>query len=175
MSLKIKVKETKTGRQMRMLTNEKKVAFRVGVFGSDNSEMVTIGAVHEFGAEIEVKESRFVQDLGKVVKEGTIIRIPARRWASLAMERNEKFIKKLIRQVLKRIGEGKLTIDKANNIVAITLASLTKQNLGVNMPPPLKYRQGTPLVDNGDLRKSIGTKIITNKGISNTLGYGDDR
>ena len=94
MSLKIKVKETKTGRQMRMLTNEKKVAFRVGVFGSDNSEMVTIGAVHEFGAEIEVKESRFVQDLGKVVKEGTIIRIPARRWASLAMERNEKFIKK---------------------------------------------------------------------------------
>ena len=155
MSLKIKVKETKTGRQMRMLTNEKKVAFRVGVFGSDNSEMVTIGAVHEFGAEIEVKESRFVQDLGKVVKEGTIIRIP--------------------RQVLKRIGEGKLTIDKANNIVAITLASLTKQNLGVNMPPPLKYRQGTPLVDNGDLRRSIGTKIITNKGISNTLGYGDDR
>ena len=43
------------------------------------------------------------------------------------------------------------------------------------MPPPLKYRQGTPLVDNGDLRRSIGTKIITNKGISNTLGYGDDR
>ena len=90
------------------------------------------------------------------------------------MERNESFIKGLIKRVLKNIGEGKITIDKANSIVAITLASLTKQNLGVNMPPPLKYRQGTPLVDNGDLRRSIGTKIITNKKISKTLGYGDD-
>lgn len=174
MSLKIKVKETRIGKQMKMLTDEKKVAFRVGIFGSDDSEMVTIGAVHEFGAEIEVKESRFVQDLGKVVKEGTIIKIPARRWASSAMERNDKFIKKLIRQVLKRIAQGKLTVERANNIVAITLASLTKQNLGVNMPPPLKYRQGTPLVDNGDLRRSIGTKIITKTGISKTWGYGDD-
>lgn len=174
MSVRVKIKETKAGRQMRMLTKEKKVAFRVGVFGSDDSKMVTIGAVHEFGAEIEVKENRFVQDLGKVVKEGTVIKIPARRWASLAMERNESFIKGLIKRVLKNIGEGKITIDKANSIVAITLASLTKQNLGVNMPPPLKYRQGTPLVDNGDLRRSIGTKIITNKKISKTLGYGDD-
>lgn len=173
MKFKVKTKETKVGKQMRMLTKEKKVAFRVGIFGSDDSEMVTIGAVHEFGAEIEVKESRFVQDLGKVVKEGTIIKIPARRWASLAMERNEKFIKKLIRQVLKNIAEGKINIEKANNIVAITLASLTKQNLGVNMLP-LKHRQGTPLVDNGDLRRSIGTKIITNRGISKTLGYGDE-
>ena len=105
MSVRVKIKETKAGRQMRMLTKEKKVAFRVGVFGSDDSEMVTIGAVHEFGAEIEVKENRFVQDLGKVVKEGTIIKIPARRWASLAMERNESFIKGLIKRVLKNIGE----------------------------------------------------------------------
>lgn len=174
MKFTTKIKETKVGKQMRMLTKEKKVAFRVGVFGSDNSEMVTIGAVHEFGAEIEVKENRFVPDLGKIVKQGTIIRIPARRWASLAMERNEKFIKKLIKNSLKSISEGKITIDQANNIVAITLASLTKENLGVGMIP-LKYRDGTPLVDNGDLRRSIGTKIVTNKGISKTIGYGDDK
>ena len=174
MKFTTKIKETKVGKQMRMLTKEKKVAFRVGVFGKDNSEMVTIGAVHEFGAQIEVKENRFVPDLGRIVKQGTIIEIPARRWASLAMERNEKFIKILIKNSLKSIAEGKLTIEKANNIIAITLASLTKQNLGVNMIP-LKYRDGTPLVDHGDLRRSIGTKIVTNKGISKTIGYGDDK
>lgn len=174
MSLKMKIIETRAGKQMRMLTKEKKIAFKVGVFGSDSSEMVTIGAVHEFGAEIEVKENRFVPALGKTVKQGTVIEIPARRWATLAMERNENFIKKLIKNSLKKISEEEVTVEQVNNIIAITLASLTKQNLGVDMIP-LKYREGTPLIDNGDLRRSIGTKIVTNKGVSKTIGYGDDK
>lgn len=175
MKFKVKIKETQLGKALKRLNNEGNVSFKVGIFGADDSKMVKIAATHEFGAEIKVKENRFVPKLGRIVKQGTIIKIPARRWLSLAFTRNEKFYKELIKANLKKIAEGKMTIDKSNDVIAITLASRTKAELGKDMPPPLKYRNGTPLVDNGDLRRSIGTKVVTSKGISETKKYGDDQ
>ena len=175
MKFKVKIKETQLGKALKKLNNEGNVSFKVGVFGADDSKMVKIAATHEFGAEIKVKENRFVPKLGGIVKQGTIIKIPARRWLSLAFTRNEKFYKELIKANLKKISEGKMTIGKSNDIIAITLASKTKAELGKDMPPSLKYRNGTPLVDNGDLRRSIGTKVVTSKGISETKKYGDDQ
>lgn len=162
MKFKITTKETQLGKDLKRLNDERSVSFKVGVFGSDNKmvdkkgkkkNMVMIGAVHEFGTS----------------------KIPARRWLSLAFTRNEKFYKELIKTNLKKIAEGKMSIEKSNDIIAITLASRTKAELGKDMPPPLKYRNGTPLVDSGDLRRSIGTKIVTNKGVSETKKYGDDQ
>lgn len=162
MKFKVTTKETQLGKDLKRLNDERSVSFKVGVFGSDNKmvdkkgkkkNMVMIGAVHEFGTS----------------------KIPARRWLSLAFTRNEKFYKELIKTNLKKIAEGKMSIEKSNDIIAITLASRTKAELGKDMPPPLKYRNGTPLVDSGDLRRSIGTKIVTNKGVSETKKYGDDQ
>lgn len=175
MKFKVTTKETQLGKALKRLHSEGNVSFKVGVFGSDDSKMVKIAATHEFGAEIKVKENRFVPKLGRIVKQGTIIKIPARRWLSLAFIRNEKFYKELVKTNLKKIAEGKMSIEKSNDIIAITLASRTKAELGKDMPPPLKYRNGTPLVDNGDLRRSIGTKIVTSKGVSETKKYGDDQ
>lgn len=162
MKFKVTTKETQLGKALKKLHNEGNVSFKVGVFGSDNKmvdkkgkkkNMVMIGAVHEFGTN----------------------KIPARRWLSLAFTRNEKFYNELVKTNLKKIAEGKMSIEKSNDIIAITLASRTKAELGKDMPPPLKYRNGTPLVDTGDLRRSIGTKVVTNKGISETKKYGDDQ
>lgn len=160
MKFKVTTKETQLGKALKKLHSEGNVSFKVGVFGSDNKmvdkkgkkkNMVMIGAVHEFGTS----------------------KIPARRWLSLAFIRNEKFYKELIKTNLKKIAEGKMSVEKSNDIIAITLASRTKAELGKDMPPPLKYRNGTPLVDSGDLRRSIGTKISTSKGVSETKKYGD--
>ena len=162
MKFKVTTKETQLGKALKKLHSEGNVSFKVGVFGSDNKmvdkkgkkkNMVMIGAVHEFGTN----------------------KIPARRWLSLAFTRNEKFYNELVKTNLKKIAEGKMSIEKSNDIIAITLASRTKAELGKDMPPPLKYRNGTPLVDTGDLRRSIGTKVVTNKGISETKKYGDDQ
>lgn len=174
MSVKTTFKATKLGKTLKKLSKEGSVTFKTGLFGSDDSEMVMIGAVHEFGTEFKVKKTHFVPPLKRIVKEGTIIKIPARRWLSLAYTRNEKFYKQLLAKQIKKIVEGKTSFEEANKKIAIILSSKTKSELGIDMPPPLKYRDGTPLVDNGDLRRSIGTKIITNKGKSSTIGRGNN-
>lgn len=174
MSVKVTFKPTKLGKMLKKLSKEGNVSFKTGVFGDDDSKMVMIGAVHEFGTEFKVKKTHFVPSLKRIVKEGTIVKIPARRWLSLAYTRNEKFYKQLLANQIKKIVEGKTTFEEANKKIAIVLSSKTKAELGRDMPPPLKYRNGTPLVDNGDLRRSIGTKIVTNKGKSNTIGRGNN-
>lgn len=174
MKIKIIEKQTQVGKAIRKLNKENKVVFKTGVFGKDNSEMVKIGAVHEFGAEYKVKEAHYVPPLKRYIKVGTIVKIPARRWLSLGFERNKEFYIKLLKKNLKQKSEGKKDFDSINNEVAFAIARTVKSELGKDMPPPLKYRQGTPLIDNGDLKRSIGTKIVSTKKTSETKGYGKE-
>lgn len=177
-NLKVTSNPTKLGKELFSQAKQKeRVSFRVGIFGSDDSKQVIKGASHEFGANIKVTEKMrgfFMYKFGIPLKIGSEIKIPARKWLTLAYERNKKFFDKLIRTNMLKISEGELTIEESNNIIAITLASITKEELGKNMPPPLKFRKGTPLVDTGDMRRAIGTKIVTKKGVSKTKGYGED-
>ena len=174
MNVKFTEKETKIGKALRRLNKDEKVSFKTGVFGRDNSKMVMIGAVHEFGSEYTVKKTHFVPPLRRVVKAGTVVKIPARRWLSIGYQRNKEFYFKLLKKNLKQKSEGKKSFDELNNEMAFAMARTIKSELGKNMPPALKYRQGTPLIDHGDLKRAIGTKVVTNKKITNTKGYGDD-
>ncbi|MGL5243829.1 MAG: hypothetical protein ACRC7R_01450 [Sarcina sp.] len=178
---KLKVTSTPTKLGKELLSQAKqgsKVSFRVGVFGSDDSTQVKKAASHEFGAEIKVtKKMRgyFMAKFGVPLKVGSIIKIPARKWLTLAFERNRDYFNQLIKANVKKVAEGRMTVEESNNIIAITLAEVTKEELGQDMNnPPIKYRKGTPLVDTGDMRRSIGTKIVSRKGVSKTHGYGDD-
>ena len=74
MNVKFTEKETKIGKALRRLNKDEKVSFKTGVFGRDNSKMVMIGAVHEFGAEYTVKKTHYVPPLRRVVKAGTVIK-----------------------------------------------------------------------------------------------------
>ena len=174
---KVTSKPTRAGKELFKLGKQKsRTSFRVGVFGSDDSKQVIKGAVHENGAEIKVTEKMrgyFLAVFGVPLKVGSIIKIPARKWLTLAYERNIKFFTKLIKKNMAKVAEGKLTVKESNDIISITLASVTKEELGVDMKPRLKHREGTELVDTGDLRRAIGTKIVTSRSISKTKGYGE--
>lgn len=174
MKIKIIEKETQIGKAIRRLNKENKVVFKTGIFGKDNSEMVMIGAVHEFGAEYKVKKTHYVPPLKRYVKAGTIVKIPARRWLSLGYQRNKKFYHELIKKNLKQKSEGKKNFESINEEIAFAIARTIKSELGRDMPPPLKYRNGTPLIDNGDLKRAIGTKIVSTKKASSTKGYGEE-
>ena len=162
-------KPTNTLKNLKKLEQRKNVYFQTGVFGSDDSEIVKIAAIHEFGGEIKIKKNRYVPVLGVTIKAGTIITMPERKWLTIAFERNREIIDKIIKSNLKKIGEGKLTIDDSNEIIALALSSLTKKEMGKEVMQP-KYRKGTPMVDSGRLRQSIGTKVNL-KG--KTKGYGE--
>lgn len=151
-------KPTNTLKNLKKLEQRKNVYFQTGVFGSDDSEMVQIAAIHEFGGQIKVKKNRYVPVLGVTLKAGTIITMPERKWLTIAFERNREVIDKIIKSNLKKIGEGKLTIDDSNEIIALALANLTKTEMGEGVMAP-KYRQGQPMVDKSDLQDRVGTKI----------------
>jgi len=177
-NLKVTSSTTKAGKELFKLGKQRgRTSFRVGVFGSDDSKQVIKGVVHENGAEIKVTQKMrgyFLAVFGIPLKLGSVIKIPARKWLTLAYERNINYFAKLIKINMTKVAEGKLTVKESNDIISIALASATKEELGVNMPPKLKNREGTPLVDTGDLRRSIGTKIVTSKGITKTKGYGEN-
>lgn len=162
-------KPTNTLKNLKKLEQRKNTFFQVGVFGSDDSEMVKIAAIHEFGGHIKIKKNRYVPVLGVTLKAGTIITMPERKWLTIAFERNKEIIDKIIKYNLKKIADGKITIDDSNEIIAVSLANLTKKEMG-NGVMASKHRGGQPMVDTGRLRQSIGTKINL-KG--QTKGYGE--
>ena len=162
-------KPTDTLQNLKKLNQRKKVYFQVGVFGKDDSEIVKIASIHEFGGEIEVKKTRYVPALGVTIKAGTIIKMPKRKWLTIAFERNREIIERIIKANLKKIAEGKMSVEDSNEIIAVSLSALTKKEMGNDVLPP-KHREGQPMVDKGRLRQSIGTKI--NFG-DKTHGLGD--
>ncbi|MEG0730592.1 MAG: hypothetical protein RR795_01420 [Cetobacterium sp.] len=151
-------KGTETLKNLKNLNNRKNTYFQVGVFGKDDSEMTKIAAIHEFGGEIVVKKSRFVPALGVTLKAGTIIKMPSRKWLTLTYERNKEVIGDIIKSNLKKIAEGNITVEESNEIIAISLSSLAKKEMGKGVMKP-KNREGTSMVDTGDLRRSLATKI----------------
>lgn len=162
-------KPTNTMKELKKMNQRKNVYFQTGVFGSDDSEIVKIAAIHEFGGEIKVKKNRYVPVLGVTLKAGTIITMPERKWLTITFERNKEIIDRIIKSNLKKIAEGKMSIEDSNEIIALALSSLTKKEMGNDVTKP-KHREGKAMVDTGRLRQSIGTKI-NYKG--KTKGYGD--
>ncbi|MGL5582392.1 MAG: hypothetical protein ACRDCE_15710 [Cetobacterium sp.] len=162
-------KPTTTMNELKKMNKRKNVYFQTGVFGSDDSEIVKIAAIHEFGGEIKVKKNRYVPVLGVTLKAGTIITMPSRKWLTITFERNRETIDRIIKANLKKIAEGKLTVEGSNEIIAVALSSLTKKEMGNGVTKP-KHREGQPMVDTGRLRQSIGTKVDY-KG--KTKGYGE--
>lgn len=172
------IKPTKALEELKRLNKRKNTYFQVGIFEKDNSkddskkasEMTKIAAIHEFGGEIKIKKSRYVQSLGVTLKAGTIITMPERKWLTITFERNKEFFEKLIKTNLKKISKGLMTVETSNEIIAITLADLTKKEMGKGVMAP-KHRSGTPMVDSGDLKKRLGTKVNFSE---TTYGIGED-
>ncbi|WP_297406957.1 hypothetical protein [uncultured Cetobacterium sp.] len=163
-------KPTKALQELKKLNSRKNTYFQVGVFGKDDSEMVKIAAIHEFGGEIKIKKNRYVPSLGVTLKAGTSIIMPERKWLTITFERNKEFFEQLIKVNLKKIASGTMSIKQSNEIIAITLASYTKKEMGKGVMAP-KHRSGTPMVDSGRLRQSVGTRINFSE---KTYGLGED-
>ena len=118
---------------------------------------------------VKFNDNNYVPAIKAKVKAGTVIKMPERKWLTLTFERNRDTIEKIVVTTLKKVGNG-MTLEEAKEIIAISLASLTKKEMGKGVMKP-KHREGTPMVDHGDLRRRIGTKVEMGE---TTYGYGSD-
>lgn len=108
----------------------------------DGTSVIMVGTVHEFGSP-----SR---------------NIPQRSFLRSTMIENSREYKELIAKLAKRISKGELTMDRALNLLGIKVQGDVQQKIHDIKTPPLKYREGNPLIDTGHLRQSI-TYVVRKK------------
>ncbi len=107
------------------------------------SEMITVAAVHEFGAPKR--------------------NIPERSFVRTAFDDNIEEINKRKKIEYQKVLQGKQTVLVAIGRVGELLTNKTKEKIRLGLQPELKVREGTPLWDTGQLLNTIQHVETENK------------
>ncbi|WPZ17794.1 hypothetical protein UM396_14510 [Geobacillus subterraneus] len=141
---------------------------KVGLFGSDSSELVMIGAVHEYGAEIPVTPKMrawFAANGYPLRKETTVIKIPERSWLRSGYDENIDKIAKKIEEMVPDVIEGNVNPRLFMDAIGMEFAGLIQKKMRDLKDPPNSQmtieRKGSdnPLIDTGRLVGAIRHEI----------------
>lgn len=151
---------------MEQLKNKK---IKIGIFGADNSKILMIATVNEFGCNITItpKMRKWLHANGLHVKDSTqTINIPERSYIRRTFTERKTEIDNQIRQGLDELFTFTIDIETFLNRVGIQLQGLTRETLtDVTNPPDhpftleKKKPKANPLINTGQLRQSIVYKI----------------
>jgi len=129
---------------------DKKPFVKIGIQGKSAAEvktgtdvsLVLVATAHEYG----------------IPSRG----IPERSYIRKTVNENQSKYDQLAAQLKDKIMDASqgFTTEKALNLIGMTVQSdiqktIQGNNAGLNGPTPLKYRDGTPLFDTGQLNRSI--------------------
>lgn len=142
---------------------------RIGIFGSDDAEMLMIANVQEFGCDITItnKMMWWLRYHGLYVKDTTTqIHIPERSYVRKTFNEKEGQIISFIKTNLDSLFSFEIDVDTFLNRVGQYSAQLVQQTLTEVDSPALhpwtikrKNGKDNPLIDSGHLRNSITYKI----------------
>lgn len=154
-----------------LLKNLKKLGHKeiqVGLFGNDDSELVMIGAVHEYGTEIKVtpKMRAWFAYNGYPLKQSTEkIVIPERSFLRSGFDENIDKIAKKIEDLLPSVLENEVDSKVFMDAIGLEFASLIQKKIRDLQTPPNsamtveKKGSSNPLIDTGRLVGSIRHKV----------------
>lgn len=141
-SLKVKKKPSQAIKELEKLADSLKGSDTVKVGlpkGSndypDGTSVIMVGAVQEFGSP-----SRGV---------------PERSYLRSTLIVGKRSYKSLFKKLAKKIAKGEITKKQAMETLGMQLQGDVQQRITEGIEPPLKHREGTPLIDTGHLRQSI--------------------
>ncbi|MGG3450190.1 hypothetical protein [Domibacillus aminovorans] len=146
--------------------NNKKI--KVGVFGSDDAEMVTIARVHEYGTKIQVTDKMrawFAYQGFPLKKETTEIVIPERSFLRSGYDENADDIADKMESLMPDVLDGNLNPDIFADMIGLEMAGLIQKKLRDLRDPAnssmTTERKGSsnPLVDTGRLVGSIRHEV----------------
>lgn len=104
----------------------------------DGTSVIMVGTVHEFGSE----------------SRG----IPQRSYLRSTMIEKKRDYKKLFEKLSLRIIRG-MEVKKALGIIGLQAQTDVQDKIETISSPPLKYREGNPLINTGHLRQSITYEV----------------
>ena len=140
----------------------------VGIFGKDDSKILMIARVNEFGVNIQVTEAmrNYLHATGLHLKKSTkTITIPERSFIRSGFDENNKKIQRQAEKLLSDVLDMKLKAKNAMEVVGqIIVTQLQSYMTSVSSPANHPYtanKKGSsnPLIDEGHLRDSIVYKI----------------
>lgn len=148
MKSKTKIKKTpdkaiKEIERLAAIANQKKLV-KVGLPKNtgnypDGTSTIMVGAVQEFGSP-----SR---------------NIPERSYLRSTVSEKRRIYKMFMRKLAKQIISGKIDMDQALNLLGLKVSSDVKDKITQISSPPLKHRDGNPLIDTGHLRRAITYQV----------------
>jgi len=143
-------------------------SIKVGVFGSDDSELVTIAAVHEFGAEIPVTPKMrgwFAANGYPLKKDTTVITIPERSWLRSGYDEHIDDIAEKMKNLLPKVLEGNVNPTIFMNMIGLEFAGLIQKKMKDLRDPANsamtaeRKKSDNPLIDTGRLIGSIRHEV----------------
>jgi hypothetical protein len=99
-----------------------------------------------------------VLDVANWMEFGTAT-VPARSFIRAWADENQAECKQQIAAAMRAVTAGRLTQDKAMELLGLKFVGMIQERMARGIPPPLKYREGTPLIDTGQLRSSITAEV----------------
>jgi len=169
MRVRKKVNKDNVKRLEKILKDLKGKVLKIGVFGKDDSKLLMIATVNEFGCQIKVtdKMRAYLHYHGLHLKKETeYINIPERSYIRKTFDEKKNKIDRMIQLSLKELITFQIDIDTFYNRLGTYLVSLIKETLtDVRMPPNHPYTleqkepRTNPLINTGRLRESITFKI----------------
>jgi phage gpG-like protein len=105
----------------------------------DGTSVIMVGTVQEFGSPSS--------------------NIPQRSFLRSTLNSNRHKYLDLFKKLSKRIVDEKMTVSKALGTVGLQVQTDVRQRITDIKEPPLKSRDGNPLVDTGHLRQSITYEV----------------
>jgi len=161
--------ETKVPEFLAMLDELLNTQLEIGIFGEDDSEMVMIASVHEFGVDIKVtnKMRGYLHSIGIHLNPNTkTIKIPERSFMRAGYDKEKENIirqsEKLLEKVLKLELPVKVFFETLGElIVGMIQKYLTDLSSPPLHPATIKNKgSSNPLIDTGHLRESITYKVV---------------
>lgn len=143
-------------------------SIEVGIFGSDDSELVMIGRVHEYGTTINVTPKMrgwFAGNGYPLKKTTTQIKIPERSYLRSGFDENIDDITRKVQQLLPNVLEHKVNPDVFMNEIGKEFAGMIQKKMNTLRSPANsamtieRKKSSNPLIDSGHLRDSIRHKV----------------
>ncbi len=145
------------------------LSVEIGIFGDDDSHILMIARVHEFGCRIEVTEKMrgWFRWQGYPLSPDTKeINIPERSFMRSGFDENERDLISAIERLLQHVINLKLSPNDFYERIGTWLVSRIQNKLRSLSDPPLSSmtieRKGSssPLIDTGRLISSITYRVV---------------
>lgn len=163
--------ETSVPDFLKMLDDLTSTHLEIGVFGEDDSEILMIANVNEFGCQIEVTEKmrNYLRAIGLPLKNDTkYINIPERSFIRGGYQENKNKIIDNAEVLLEKVINLQLPVETffetlGEYIVGLIQQYLTDLRTPKNHPFTISQKgSSNPLIDTGRLRQSITYKVVKN-------------